>query len=152
MALKKRESTINSPRTPLLSTARGRRGRSSGGGGAGRRNRGRQLLQIDLEGGDLAVVAEAVVERLHVPTIGIGAGPATAGQVLVFHDLLGIREGRGGKFVQRYADLQDEMNAGVAAYAADVRDKAYPQPDHEYAMEPAEVDALRAALAELPPA
>lgn len=95
-----------------------------------------------------SVVAEAVVERLEVPTIGIGAGPSTSGQVLVFHDLLGIREGRGGKFVQRYADLQDEMNAGVAAYASDVRSKAYPQPEHEYAMDPAEADALRAALAE----
>ncbi len=95
-----------------------------------------------------SVVAEAVVERLEVPTIGIGAGPSTSGQVLVFHDLLGIREGRGGKFVQRYADLQDEMNAGVAAYASDVRSKAYPQPEHEYAMDAAEADALRAALAE----
>lgn len=98
-----------------------------------------------------SVVAEAVVERLEVPTIGIGAGPSTSGQVLVFHDLLGIREGRGGKFVQRYADLQDAMNAGVGAYAADVRSRAYPQPEHEYAMAPEEADALRVALAELPP-
>ncbi|MBJ7471876.1 MAG: 3-methyl-2-oxobutanoate hydroxymethyltransferase, partial [Solirubrobacteraceae bacterium] len=81
-----------------------------------------------------SVVANAVVERLSVPTIGIGAGPTTAGQVLVFHDLLGIREGRGGKFVQRYADLQDAMDQGVAAYAADVRSKTYPGPEHEYAM------------------
>jgi 3-methyl-2-oxobutanoate hydroxymethyltransferase len=97
-----------------------------------------------------SVVAETVVERLEVPTIGIGAGPSTSGQVLVFHDLLGIREGRGGKFVQRYADLQDEMNAGVAAYAADVRTKAYPQPEHEYAMDPAEAESLRATLAAVP--
>jgi 3-methyl-2-oxobutanoate hydroxymethyltransferase len=96
-----------------------------------------------------SVVAEAVVERLSIPTIGIGAGPATAGQVLVFHDLLGIREGRGGKFVQRYADLQDAMDQGVAAYAADVRSKAYPSPDHEYAMDPAEASALKAALGEV---
>ena len=95
-----------------------------------------------------SVVAEATVERLSVPTIGIGAGPSTAGQVLVFHDLLGIREGRGGKFVQRYADLQDEMNAGVLAYASDVRSRAYPRAEHEYAMSPEESAALAAALAE----
>ncbi len=97
-----------------------------------------------------SVVAEAVVDRLEIPTIGIGAGPSTAGQVLVFHDLLGIREGRGGKFVQRYADLQDAMDQGVAAYAADVRTKAYPAPEHEYAMDAAEVSALQTALADLP--
>ena len=50
-------------------------------------------------------VATAVMPRMTIPVIGIGAGPATDGQVLVFHDLLGIREGRGAKFVQRYADL-----------------------------------------------
>ena len=58
--------------------------------------------------------------------IGIGAGPATDGQVLVFHDLLGIREGLGARFVKRYADLQDEMVAGVRAYADDVRTRALP--------------------------
>lgn len=98
-----------------------------------------------------SVVAEAVVDRLNIPTIGIGAGPSTAGQVLVFHDLLGIREGRGGKFVQRYADLQDAMDQGVAAYAHDVRTKAYPAPEHEYAMDAAEVTSLQRAIDELPP-
>ncbi len=93
-----------------------------------------------------SVVAEAVGERTSVPTIGIGAGPSTSGQVLVFHDLLGIREGRGGKFVRRYADLQDAMDEGVAAYVADVRSGAYPAPEHEYAMDPAEAEELRAAL------
>ena len=97
-----------------------------------------------------SVVAEAVVSRLNVPTIGIGAGPTTAGQVLVFHDLLGIREGRGGKFVQRYADLQDAMDQGVAAYASDVRSKAYPGPEHEYAMDATEVATLQSAIDELP--
>ncbi|MEN0013268.1 MAG: 3-methyl-2-oxobutanoate hydroxymethyltransferase [Solirubrobacteraceae bacterium] len=97
-----------------------------------------------------SVVAEAVVERLDIPTIGIGAGPSSSGQVLVFHDLLGIREGRGGKFVQRYADLQDAMDAGVRAYATDVRAKAYPGPEHEYAMDAHEVAVLQSALAELP--
>ena len=54
-------------------------------------------------------VAEAIRPELGMLVIGIGAGPATDGQVLVFHDLLGIREGRGARFVQRYADLLDEI-------------------------------------------
>ena len=68
------------------------------------------------------------MRRIEIPVIGIGAGPATDGQVLVFHDLLGIREGRGARFVQRYGDLQAEMNAGVSAYADDVRSPALPGP------------------------
>ena len=63
---------------------------------------------------------------LEIPVIGIGAGPATDGQVLVFHDLLGIRDGLGPRFVKRYANLQQEMNAGVAAYAEDVRTRPLP--------------------------
>ena len=63
-----------------------------------------------------AAVTEAIVEKLEVPTIGIGAGPATAGQVLVFHDLLGITTGRMAKFVKRYADVHDEMVGGVGQY------------------------------------
>ena len=71
---------------------------------------------------------------MEVPVIGIGAGPSTDGQVLVFHDLLGIREGLGPRFVKRYANLQDEMDAGVAAYAEDVRTRRYPGPEHVYPM------------------
>ena len=67
--------------------------------------------------------------------------------MLVFHDLLGIREGQGARFVQRYADLQDEMAAGVAAWAADVRSRAYPGPEHGYAIDEAELAELRAELA-----
>ena len=81
-----------------------------------------------------SAVSDAVMPRMHVPVIGIGAGPSTDGQVLVFHDLLGIREGRGAKFVKRYADLLDDMTAGVAAYAADVRSRRYPGPEHGYTM------------------
>ena len=53
---------------------------------------------------------------IEIPVIGIGAGPATDGQVLVFHDLLGIRDGLGPRFVKRYANLQPEMNEGVARF------------------------------------
>jgi 3-methyl-2-oxobutanoate hydroxymethyltransferase len=69
--------------------------------------------------------------------------------VLVFHDLLGIREGLGARFVKRYASLQDEMVAGVAAYAEDVRTGRYPGPEHGYSIEEPELEAFRGALAAL---
>ena len=93
-----------------------------------------------------AAVAAELMNRITVPVIGIGAGPATDGQVLVFHDLLGIREGRGARFVQRYADLQTEMNAGVGAYAADVRARRYPQPEHTYSIDAEELARFRQDL------
>ena len=92
-------------------------------------------------------VAGELMPMIEVPVIGIGAGGETDGQVLVFHDLLGIREGRGARFVQRYADLQQEMDAGVSAYAADVRARRYPQPEHGYSIDAAELSEFRAALA-----
>jgi 3-methyl-2-oxobutanoate hydroxymethyltransferase len=84
--------------------------------------------------------------QMRVPVIGIGAGPATDGHVLVFHDLLGIREGLGPRFVKRYANLQEEMNEGVRAYAEDVRTRRYPGPEHGYSIEDRELDAFRQAL------
>jgi 3-methyl-2-oxobutanoate hydroxymethyltransferase len=93
-----------------------------------------------------SAVAEAVMPRMDALVIGIGAGPATDGQVLVFHDLLGIREGRGARFVQRYADILDEMVSGVSAYADDVRTKRYPGPDHGYSIPDEELAAFRASL------
>jgi len=91
-------------------------------------------------------VTDVLMEHMEIPIIGIGAGPATDGQVLVFHDLLGIREGLGARFVKRYADLQDEMAAGVAAYADDVRSRRYPGPEHGYSIEAAELSAFKAKL------
>ena len=93
-----------------------------------------------------AAVSEAIVEKLEVTTIGIGAGPATSGQVLVFHDLLGITTGRMAKFVKRYADIHDEMVGGVSRYVADVRSRSFPEPDHVYGVEPAELAELRRYL------
>jgi 3-methyl-2-oxobutanoate hydroxymethyltransferase len=94
-----------------------------------------------------SAVAAEVMPRMEALVIGIGAGPSTDGQVLVFHDLLGIREGRGARFVQRYADILDEMVAGVAAYAQDVRARRYPGPEHGYTIPDEELAAFRAALA-----
>jgi 3-methyl-2-oxobutanoate hydroxymethyltransferase len=70
-------------------------------------------------------VGAAVTDAVGVPTIGIGAGPACDGQVLVLHDLLGV-SGRTPKFVRRYAELAVDATAAVAAYAADVRSGAFP--------------------------
>jgi 3-methyl-2-oxobutanoate hydroxymethyltransferase len=94
-----------------------------------------------------SAVTEELMKLIEVPVIGIGAGPATDGQVLVFHDLLGIRDGLGPRFVKRYANLQQEMNEGVAAYAQDVRTRRYPGPEHTYKIDPAELAELQALLA-----
>ncbi len=91
-------------------------------------------------------VTAEIMPRIDVPVIGIGAGPDTDGQVLVFHDLLGIREGLGARFVKRYASLQDEMTAGVAAFAGDVRTRRYPEPQHGYAVDPDELSSFRDRL------
>jgi 3-methyl-2-oxobutanoate hydroxymethyltransferase len=93
-----------------------------------------------------AAVAEELMEHMHIPVIGIGAGGATDGQVLVFHDLLGIREGVGARFVKRYGDLLDEMVRGVRAYADDVRTHRYPEADHTYSIDPGELSEFRAQL------
>jgi 3-methyl-2-oxobutanoate hydroxymethyltransferase len=94
-----------------------------------------------------AAVCAAIMPLMEVPVIGIGAGPATDGQVLVFHDLLGIREGHGARFVKRYADLLDEMVSGVRDFASDVRDHRYPTADHTYGIDPQELARLRELLA-----
>jgi 3-methyl-2-oxobutanoate hydroxymethyltransferase len=91
-----------------------------------------------------AAVTEELMGSIEIPVIGIGAGPATDGQVLVFHDLLGIRDGLGPRFVKRYANLQEEMNAGVSAFAEDVRTRRYPGPEHTYSIDPGELEELRA--------
>jgi 3-methyl-2-oxobutanoate hydroxymethyltransferase len=93
-----------------------------------------------------AAVTEAIVEKLEVPTIGIGAGPATAGQVLVFHDLLGITTGRTPKFVKRYADVHGAMVDGVHRFAEEVRSRQFPEADHVYGIEPVELGELRRYL------
>jgi 3-methyl-2-oxobutanoate hydroxymethyltransferase len=89
---------------------------------------------------------EAVHGKLEVPIIGIGAGPATDGQVLVFHDLLGIFDGHAARFVKRYSDIRQAMIDGVAAYADDVRQRRYPEEEHGYTMAPDEAERLKELL------
>jgi 3-methyl-2-oxobutanoate hydroxymethyltransferase len=79
-----------------------------------------------------AAVARRVTEAVPVPTIGIGAGPACDGQVLVLHDLLGLEDRVLPRFVRRYAALRADGTAAVAAFAADVRTGAFPGPEETY--------------------
>jgi 3-methyl-2-oxobutanoate hydroxymethyltransferase len=79
-------------------------------------------------------VARVITEAVPVPTIGIGAGRHCDGQVLVWHDLLGLSGERVPRFVQRYADLAAEISRALAAYASDVRAGAYPEEKHTYPM------------------
>jgi 3-methyl-2-oxobutanoate hydroxymethyltransferase len=92
-------------------------------------------------------LTEAVMPQIEIPVIGIGAGPAADGQVLVFHDLLGIYSGHAARFVKAYADIRGAMVAGVEAFAAEVRERRYPEPEHGYTMAPDEVARLRELLA-----
>jgi 3-methyl-2-oxobutanoate hydroxymethyltransferase len=77
-------------------------------------------------------VARLVTEAVTVPTIGIGAGPWCDGQVLVFHDLLGLEDRVLPKFVRRYASLKADAVAALAAFAADVRARRFPADDESY--------------------
>jgi 3-methyl-2-oxobutanoate hydroxymethyltransferase len=78
------------------------------------------------------VVAARVTDELEIPTIGIGAGPHCDGQVLVFHDLLGLGNGPVPKFVRQYAQLADVATQAIAAFAADVRSGAFPADAESY--------------------
>lgn len=79
-----------------------------------------------------AELAARATETLTIPTIGIGAGPACAGQVLVLHDLLGLVEGRRPRFVRTYMDGFGQLQEALSRWAADVRDGAFPSADESY--------------------
>ena len=93
-----------------------------------------------------APLAALIVPRLTIPVIGIGAGLATDGQVLVFHDLLGLYDQRTPRFVKRYASMKQEMVDAVRAWSEDVRSRRYPAEEHTYAMDAAELDRVKEAL------
>jgi 3-methyl-2-oxobutanoate hydroxymethyltransferase len=88
-------------------------------------------FSLVLEGvpGDLAA---RVTQALHIPTIGIGAGAATDGQVLVFHDMLGLTTGKAPKFVKRYANLAEEIANAAQRFAREVASGEFPGPEHAY--------------------
>jgi 3-methyl-2-oxobutanoate hydroxymethyltransferase len=103
----------------------------------------KQLLEDALalqDAGAFSIVLEAVPAQvaahvsaaLEIPTIGIGAGADADGQVLVWHDLLGMYAGQTPRFVKRYADVASEIGDAVAQYASDVRSGAFPEEQHTY--------------------
>jgi 3-methyl-2-oxobutanoate hydroxymethyltransferase len=93
-----------------------------------------------------SALAELIMPRIEIPVIGIGAGPATDGQVLVFHDLLGLFDGHAPRFVKRYRDVRTEMVGGLEEFVSDVRARRYPEAEHGYTMAPDEVERLYGLL------
>ena len=99
----------------------------------------RQALAIEAAGASglvlecvPAAVGRELTEALSIPVIGIGAGPHTDGQVLVFHDLLGLNPGFNAKFVRQFADGGKVLSAGLAAYHAAVSDESFPSKKESY--------------------
>jgi 3-methyl-2-oxobutanoate hydroxymethyltransferase len=80
-----------------------------------------------------SVVGTRITEALDIPVIGIGAGPDTDGQVLVFHDILGLTKTKPAKFVRQYADLNSLITEAIGQYASDVRSGEFPGPNEVYA-------------------
>lgn len=93
-------------------------------------------------------VAKRVTETLSIPTIGIGAGAECDGQVLVWHDLLGLYAGRAPRFVRQYANLAPEITSALERFVADVRSGAFPEEKHTYAMPAEELEVFSGDVGE----
>jgi 3-methyl-2-oxobutanoate hydroxymethyltransferase len=93
-------------------------------------------------------VAAHITDLLKIPTIGIGAGPSCDGQVLVWHDLLGLTTGHVPRFVKRYADLSSTISDALRAYADDVRTGRFPDASHTYGMPDDELARFESQAAE----
>jgi 3-methyl-2-oxobutanoate hydroxymethyltransferase len=89
-----------------------------------------------------APVAARITEELTAPTIGIGSGRDCDGQVLVYHDLLGLYQGKAPRFVKRYADLAPKIQGALERFAADVRSGAFPGEEHTYSIPEDELEAF----------
>lgn len=87
-------------------------------------------------------VARRITETLQVPTIGIGAGPDCDGQVLVFHDLIGLFDRFVPKFVKQYARVTDVVAEALAEYKEDVENGRFPAAEHEYTIQAEELESL----------
>ena len=95
-----------------------------------------------------APVAKRITETLSIPTIGIGAGAECDGQVLVWHDLLGLYAGRAPRFVKQYANLASEITEALERFVTDVRSGAFPEEQHTYAMPEEELGMFSAERVE----
>jgi 3-methyl-2-oxobutanoate hydroxymethyltransferase len=93
-------------------------------------------------------VATEITSALEIPTIGIGAGAGCDGQVLVWHDLLGMYSGGTPRFVKRYAEIADEIGTALDHYVAEVRNGSFPGEQHTYSIPDEELDRFEAALAD----
>jgi 3-methyl-2-oxobutanoate hydroxymethyltransferase len=93
-------------------------------------------------------LAGHISERLSIPTIGIGAGPGTSGQVLVLHDMLGLFDRFTPRFVKRYAELGEAARKALEAFRADVASGAFPGPEHSYAIDDDEWRAFLESIGE----
>jgi 3-methyl-2-oxobutanoate hydroxymethyltransferase len=93
-----------------------------------------------------APVAARITEALTIPAIGIGAGAECDGQVLVWHDLLGLYDGPTPRFVKRYAELAGEIGDALDRYAAEVRNGAFPEEQHTYSIPIAELESFEFEL------
>ena len=93
-----------------------------------------------------APVAARITEALSIPTIGIGAGSECDGQVLVWHDLLGMYPGSTPRFVKRYAELAAEIGDALGRYASDVRSSVFPEEQHTYSIPDEQLAQFEAAL------
>ena len=95
-----------------------------------------------------APVAARITRDLAIPTIGIGAGPDCDGQVLVWHDILGLYDGRAARFVKRYAEIGDSIRSALSEFAADVRERRFPEEQHAYAMPDDELAVFERAVSD----
>lgn len=93
-----------------------------------------------------APVAQAISTRLNIPTIGIGAGPGCDGQVLVFHDLIGLFDRFTPRFVRRYAQVGESISSAVRAFAEDVTSGSFPSSEHTFAIDDNEMQDFLAGL------
>jgi 3-methyl-2-oxobutanoate hydroxymethyltransferase len=94
-----------------------------------------------------APVAQEITATLSIPTIGIGAGADCDGQVLVWHDLLGLYAGHAPRFVKQYANLAPEITEALGRFVGDVRSGAFPEAQHTYSMPDEELALFSDAVA-----
>jgi 3-methyl-2-oxobutanoate hydroxymethyltransferase len=133
--------------------------RAQGGTAAAARRLLEDALRLE-DAGCYSIVLEAMSDRVAtlitrqvaIPTIGIGSGAGCDGQVLVFHDLLGLQDSLSPRFVKRYANLLSDAQMALEAYRQEVSERRFPGPEHAYSISDEEWDRLRRDLEADPPA